>query len=288
MLAASPEDIDRPIIEVANPYAAFADVVELFHPSPPPPGTVDERAVVGPGARLGKEVTLYPYAVLGAGVVIGDRTVIHPHTVVGDGCVIGANCVLFPNVTLYPGVALGQRVIVHSGAVLGSDGFGYTQLEDGTQHKIPQIGHVIVEDDVEIGANVTVDRATLGTTVIGRGTKIDNLVQVAHNTVIGTDGIIAAQAGLSGTCEVGDRVVILGQVGLIDHVRVGDGATLIAQSGIVSDVEPGAVISGTPGLPHATTRRVVAALSKLPDLAKAVRTLTKRVEALEGRERGEP
>ncbi len=287
VVAASPEGIDRPVIEVANPYAAFADLLELFHPSPPPPGTVDERAVLGSGARLGEGVTLYPYAVLGADVVVGDRTVIHSHAVVGEGCAIGADCVLFPNVTLYRGVTRGQRVIVHSGTVLGSDGFGYTQLEDGAHRKIPQVGRVFVEDDVEIGANVTVDRATLGTTVIGRGTKIDNLVQVAHNTVIGTDGIIAAQAGLSGSCQIGDRVPILGQAGLIDHVRVGDGATLIAQSAVTSDVEPEAVVAGSPTMPLSTFRRVVVTLPKLPDLAKEVRALAKRLKALEGQRGGD-
>ncbi len=141
---------------------------------------------------------------------------------------MGAECVLHPQVTLYPGVVLGERVIVHSGSVIGSDGFGYAQLEGGGQRKIPQVGRVVVEDDVEIGANVTVDRATLGITVIGRGTKIDNLVHIAHNTAVGSDGVIAAQAGLSGSCEVGDRVIIAGQVGLVDHVRVGDGAVIIA------------------------------------------------------------
>ncbi|MDV2496137.1 MAG: UDP-3-O-(3-hydroxymyristoyl)glucosamine N-acyltransferase [bacterium] len=281
VLATSAEDIDRPVIEVANPYAAFADLLEAFHPSAPPPGTVDERAAVDPSASLGEGVTLFPYAVVGAGVVVGDRAVIHSHAVVGDGCAIGADCVLHPNVTLYPGVTLGQRVIVHGGTVLGSDGFGYAELEDGTRRKIPQVGRVVVEDDVEIGANVTVDRATLGTTVIRRGTKIDNLVHIGHNSVVGADGIIAAQAGLSGSCEVGDRVVILGQVGLMDHVRVGDGATLIAQAGITSDVEAGEVVSLTPSMPHAVTRRVVAALPKLPDLLKGVRALAKRLEALE-------
>jgi UDP-3-O-[3-hydroxymyristoyl] glucosamine N-acyltransferase len=282
VLAASIEDIDRPVVEVSNPYAAFADLLEVFYPQAPPSGRVDERAVLGPGASLGQGVTIHPYAVLGSEVVVGEGTVIHSHTVVGEGCVIGAGCILYPNVTLYGGVSLGDRVIVHGGAVLGSDGFGYAQLEDGTQKKIPQVGRVVVEDDVEIGANVTVDRATLGTTVIGRGTKIDNLVHIAHNTAIGSGGIIAAQAGLSGSCEVGDRVIIAGQVGIVDHVRVGDGSVIIAQSGITSDVEPGSVVSGSPSMPHATWRRVSVLMPKLPDLSKTVRSLEKRLESLEG------
>jgi UDP-3-O-[3-hydroxymyristoyl] glucosamine N-acyltransferase len=281
VLATSAEGIGQPVVEVANPYAAFADLLGVFHPSIPPPGTVDERASVDPSARLGEGVTLYPYAVVGPDVVVGDRAVIHSHAVVGEGCSIGPDCVLHPNVTLYPGVELGRRVVVHGGAVLGSDGFGYAELEDGTRRKIPQVGRVVVEDDVEIGANVAVDRATLGATVIRRGTKIDNLVHIAHNSIVGADGIIAAQAGLSGSCEVGDRVIILGQVGLIDHVRVGDGATLIAQAGVTRDVEPGEVVSLTPAMPHSVSRRVVTALPRLPDLAKEVRALARRLEELE-------
>jgi UDP-3-O-[3-hydroxymyristoyl] glucosamine N-acyltransferase len=283
VLAQSAEGIDIPVIEVKNPYAAFAEVLELFYPKAPPAGEVDERAVLGPGVRLGKDVTVGPYAVLGAGVEVGDRTVIHALSVVGEGCRIGQDCLLYPRVTLYSGVSLGNRVVIHSGTVLGSDGFGYARLEDGTQRKIPQVGRVVVEDDVEIGAGVTVDRATLGATVIGRGTKIDNLVHIAHNTIIGPWSIIAAQAGLSGSCEVGQGVIIAGQVGLVDHVRIGDGATLIAQSGITSDVEPGAVVSGSPHMPHATWRRVHVTLPKLPDLARTVRSLEKRLEALERR-----
>ena len=281
VLASSPEGISRPVIEVPNPYVAFAAVLELFYPPSVPSGTVDERAVLGPGVRLGEGVTVHPYAVLGEGVVVGDRAVIHAHAVVGEGCSVGAGSVLHPHVTLYPGVSLGRRVVVHSGAVLGSDGFGYAQMEDGTQRKIPQVGRVVVEDDVEIGANVTVDRGTLGATVIGRGTKIDNLVHIAHNTVIGADGIIAAQTGLSGSCEVGDRVIIAGQVGFVDHVRVGDGAVVIAQSGVTGDVEPGAVVSGSPAMPHAAWRRASLILPKLPALAKTVRALEKRLGALE-------
>lgn len=284
VLATSADGIGKPVIEVANPYAAFAELLEVFHPSASPPGTVDERASVDASARLGEGVTLYPYAVVGADVVLGDRSVIHSHTVVGDGCAIGADCVLHPNVTLYSGVILGQRVIVHSGSVLGSDGFGYAELEDGTRRKIPQVGRVFVEDDVEIGANVTVDRANLGETVIRRGTKIDNLVHIGHNSIVGADGVIAAQAGLSGSCELGDRVVILGQVGLVDHVRVGDGATVVAQAGVTRDVEADEVVSLTPAMPHSLSRRVVTALPKLPDLAKEVRSLAKRLEALEKRQ----
>lgn len=283
VLAASAKGIGRPVIEVSNPYAAFADLLELFHPPAPPSGTVDERAVIDPDVRLGEGVTVCPLAVLGAGVSVGDRAVIHAHAVVGEGCSIGADSVLYPHVTLYPGVSLGERVVVHSGAVLGSDGFGYARMEDGSQRKVPQLGRVVVEDDVEIGAGVTVDRATLGTTVIGRGTKIDNLVHIAHNTTVGADSIIAAQAGLSGSCEVGERVIIAGQVGIVDHVRVGDGAIIIAQSGITADVEPGDIVSGSPSMPHATWRRMSVTLPKLPDMAKTIRSLEKRLEALERR-----
>ena len=285
VLAVSKGDIEKAVIEVANPYAAFADLLEVFYPKVPPAGTVDSQAVLGSDVSLGEAATLHPYAVLGAGVSVGQRTVIHPHTVVGDGCSIGDDCIIYPNVTMYPGVSLGDRVVVHSGTVLGSDGFGYAQLDDGSQKKIPQVGRMVVEDDVEIGANVTVDRATLGETIIARGTKIDNLVHIAHNTRVGSDSIIAAQAGLSGSCEVGEKVIIAGQVGIVDHVKVGDGAVIIAQSGITADVEPGTIVSGSPGMPHATWRRVTVLVPKLPELAKTVRSLEKRLEALEGKRR---
>jgi UDP-3-O-[3-hydroxymyristoyl] glucosamine N-acyltransferase len=283
VLAVSRENISKPVIEVANPYAAFAELLEVFYPSAPPSGTVDERAALAPDVSLGEGVTIHPYAVLSSGVVVGDRTVIGAHTVIGEGCAVGADCILYAQVTLYRGVTIGDRVIVHSGSVLGSDGFGYAQLEDGAQRKIPQVGRVVVEDDVEIGANVTVDRATLGKTIIGRGTKIDNLVHIAHNNTIGSDGIVAAQAGLSGSCEVGDRVIIAGQVGLVDHVRVGDGAVLIAQSGVTSDVEPGTIVSGSPAIPHATWRRMIVVTPKLPELSRTVRSLEKRLKALESK-----
>lgn len=281
VLAASGEEISKPVIEVANPYSAFAELIEVFYPPAPHSGKVDERAALAPDVRLGEGVTVHPYAVLGSGVVVGDRTVIGAHTVLAEGCSVGADCILYPHVTLYREVSLGDRVIIHSGSVLGGDGFGYAQLENGSQRKIPQVGRVVVEDDVELGANVTVDRATLGTTVIGRGTKIDNHVHIAHNNVVGSDTIVAAQAGLSGSCVVGDRVIIAGQVGMVDHVRVGDGAVIIAQSGITSDVEPGTIVSGSPAMPHATWRRVSAITPKLPDLLKTVRSLEKRLEALE-------
>jgi UDP-3-O-[3-hydroxymyristoyl] glucosamine N-acyltransferase len=198
---------------------------------------------------------------------------------------VGEGSVLHAHVVLREDVELGRGVVVHAGAVLGADGFGY--VFDGTGHrKIPQVGRVVVEDDVEIGANVTIDRATLGATVVGRGTKIDNLVQIGHNTVIGADTIVVAQTGISGSCRIGSRVVLAGQVGLADHVTVGDGAQIGAQAGVHNDVAAGARLLGTPAIDGPAALRSMAAFPRLPDLLRTVRALERRVAELERRAGG--
>jgi len=202
---------------------------------------------------------------------------------VGEGCRIGADTTLNANVSLYPGVHVGNRVIVHSGAVIGSDGFGFAQREDGAHHKIPQVGGVVIEDDVEIGACVCIDRATLGNTCVRRGAKIDNLVHIGHNTVIGEDALILAQVGFSGSCQVGRRAIVAGQAGVIDHVTIGDGAVIIAQSGITEDIPEGTIFSGSPAVAHMVWKRMHRSLPKLPDLIKTVRQLEKRIEELEAK-----
>jgi UDP-3-O-[3-hydroxymyristoyl] glucosamine N-acyltransferase len=272
---------DRPAIRVDQPYRAFATLLTLFYPRPRPRAGIMEPVVVGERVRLGRDVTLLPLVTLSDEVTIGDRVVLYPGVFVGPGSSIGDDTVIYANVTVYDRVTIGRRVIVHAGAVLGSDGFGYVPGPDGRHQKIPQVGGVRVEDDVEIGANVCIDRATLGETLIGRGTKIDNLVHVAHNVEVGEDNLLLAQVGISGSCRLGTHVTLAGQVGLSDHVQIGDYATVIAQTGVAKDVEPRAIMTGTPAIPHNLWRRVQAASPRLPELLRTVAALERRIAALE-------
>jgi len=220
--------------------------------------------------------------VVGSGADIGAGTRLDAQVFVGADVRIGRDCRIFPQVALREGTRLGDRVTVHAGAVIGADGFGYAR--DGARYiKIPQVGRVVVEDDVEIGANATIDRATLGTTRIGRGTKIDNLVQIAHNVQVGEDTVIVAQVGISGSSQIGSRVTLAGQVGVVDHVRIGDNAIVGAQSGVTKDVPPGALVLGSPAVPHLEFKRQLAAIARLPQHGKALRALEERLRALEAR-----
>jgi UDP-3-O-[3-hydroxymyristoyl] glucosamine N-acyltransferase len=280
-----PRDLDVPgrtLIRVAQPYVALATLLRVFHPEPPLPAGVHPTAVIAPDARVAPDASLLAFAVVGAGSLVESRAVLHPHVVVGERCRVGEGSVLHPHVVLRGNVDVGRRVVIHAGSVLGADGFGYAF--DGTRHvKIPQVGRVVVEDDVEIGANVTIDRATLGETVIGRGTKIDNLVQIGHNTVVGSDTIIVAQTGISGSCRIGNRVVLGGQVGVADHATIGDGAQVGSQSGVHGHVPPGAAVLGYPAMPVEEARRAMAAAGHVPELLRTVRALRRRVAELEGR-----
>src|SRR5919201_2690015 len=264
---------DRPAIRVDQPYRAFATLVTLFYPRPRPQPGIMEPVLVGTGVQLGQEVTLFPFVTLSDDVTIGDRVVMYPGVFVGQGSSIGDDTVVYASVTIYDRVTVGRRVIIHAGAVLGSDGFGYVQDADGHHQKVPQVGGVRVEDDVEIGANVCIDRATLGETIIRRGAKIDNLVNIAHNVEVGEDNLLLAQVGISGSCRLGKQVTLAGQVGMIDHVTVGDHAPVIAQSGIARDVEPRAILAGTVAMPHQLWRRVQAATPRLPELLRTVTAL---------------
>jgi UDP-3-O-[3-hydroxymyristoyl] glucosamine N-acyltransferase len=277
----------RPVIRVAQPYAAIAAVLRVFFPEPALTPGVHPTAHVADSARVSSGATVSAFAVVGERSVIEAGAALHPHVFVGPDCLVGEGSILHPHVVLRERVIVGRRVIVHAGSVLGSDGFGY--VFDGQAHrKIPQVGRVVVEDDVEIGANVTVDRATLGETVIGRGTKIDNLVQIGHNTVVGADTIIVAQAGIAGSCRIGRGVVLAGQAGIADHVTVGDGARIGSQTGVHRDVPAGAGMIGTPAMSGDTGLRALAAIGRLPDLLRDVRALGRRMDALERRlaERG--
>jgi len=268
------------VLRVASPQAALITLLRLFHPEPPHVPGVHPLAFVAEGARVDPSAAVGPFVVVETGARVGRRTRIGALAFLGAGAGVGDDVLLYPRVVIRDGVQVGNRVVIHPGAVIGADGFGYAF--DGTAHrKIPQVGGVRIEDDVEIGANSTVDRGTLGDTVIRRGSKVDNLVQVGHNCDIGEDVILVAQVGISGSCRIGRRAVLAGQVGIADHVTVGDGAILTAQSGVPSDVPAGEVWGGTPSRPSAETRRIWAAERMLPDLVRRLRGLEKRIAELE-------
>jgi UDP-3-O-[3-hydroxymyristoyl] glucosamine N-acyltransferase len=279
-----PDDLQGlapPLIRCRSPRLALVDLLLLFHPPATVTPGIAPTAVVAPDARVDPTAAIGALSVIESGAVIGPRVIVYPLVYVGPGAEVGEDSVLHPHVSIGHRVTLGRRVIVHPGAVLGADGFGYAF--DGTGHrKIPQVGRVVVEDDVEIGANTTVDRATLGQTVLRRGSKIDNLVMVAHNVEIGDGSLIAAQTGIAGSSRVGRWVVMGGQVGIADHVTVGDGARLGAQTGIVSNVAPGEKLIGSYGRPVAQAQRIWVAEGRLPELLRRVHLLERRLAKLEG------
>jgi UDP-3-O-[3-hydroxymyristoyl] glucosamine N-acyltransferase len=274
-------DTSIPQVIVASPELAFARLVREFHPEPKPEPGVHDRAVVGENVKLGEQVTLSAGVCIGDDVEIGDHVHIHPGVVVGKGCRIGSHTVIHPNVTLYRNTELGSHVILHAGVVIGSDGFGYTLDEKGAHYKINQIGRVVIEDHVEIGANSCVDRAAMGTTLIKQGTKIDNLVQVAHNCTVGEHSILVAQVGVAGSCTLGHHVVLAGQVGVGDHVTLGDQVTLTARSGTFRSIESNSVYGGHPAVPLGEWKKYVSVLPKLPQLARKVRDLETRLKEIE-------
>lgn len=272
----------RNAIEVANPYLAFAKLLTLFHVPPRAVKGVMDSAVLGRGVTLGSEVTVYPGAFVGDGVILGDRVTIHSGAVIYDGVRIGDDTCIHANAVVYQGCRVGSRVTIHAGTVIGSDGFGYAP--DGERYyKIPQLGIVIVEDDVEIGANTTIDRAALTATVIGRGTKIDNLVMIAHNCVIGENCTIVSQVGISGSTKLGNHVTLAGQVGVAGHLTIGDNVMVGAKSGVPGDVPAGSLMSGIPVFPHREWLRSMAVVPKLPELKKTVSALEKKVQELEAK-----
>jgi UDP-3-O-[3-hydroxymyristoyl] glucosamine N-acyltransferase len=279
---------DRPAIRVDQPYRAFAALLAYFYPRPRPHAGIRAPVAIGERVRLGHEVTLLPFVTLSEDVTIGDRVVLYPGVFVGPGSSIGDDSVLYANVTIYDRVIIGRQVIIHAGAVIGADGFGYVPGPDGQHHKIPQVGGVRIEDDVEIGASVCIDRATLGETLIRRGTKIDNLVHIAHNVEVGEHNLLLAQVGISGSCRLGAHVTLAGQVGVSDHVRIGDHATVIAQAGIAKDVEPRTIMAGSVAMLHPVWRRVQAATPRLPELLRTVAALERRIAALEANQRRIP
>jgi UDP-3-O-[3-hydroxymyristoyl] glucosamine N-acyltransferase len=277
-------DTNMAQIIMANPMLAFAKLLAAFHPETKPEPEIDARAALGQNVTLGKDVTLSAFVSIGDNATIGDNVVLHSGVVVGADCRIGDDTVLYPNVTLYRNTELGNRVILHAGVVIGADGFGYVPDEMGLHNKIPQIGQVVIEDDVEIGANTCIDRATMGCTTVKRGTKIDNLVQVAHNCTIGEHSILVAQVGIAGSCTLGHHVVLAGQVGVSDHVTIGDQAVLMAQSGVFRDVESKAVQGGAPNVSAVAWRKYVTLLPKLPEMSRKIKELEARLKVIEKEE----
>ena len=273
---------DLPLLRCARPTLAFDRIVALFASERPtlPPG-VHPSAVVDSEARLGAGVAVGPLAVIGPGAELGDGVAVHPHAVVGPGAGVGAGTVLYPGVVLYDGVRVGARCILHACTVIGADGYGFTPTPEGWV-KVPQLGTVVLEDDVEIGAGCTVDRGRFGPTVIGRGTKLDDQVHVAHNVEIGEHTMAAAQVGIAGSARIGSRVLLGGQAGVPGHRRVGDGAELAAKSGPFGDVGPGERILGYPGLPRRETLKQHVHLRRLPRLLQRIDMLEQRLRQLEG------
>jgi UDP-3-O-[3-hydroxymyristoyl] glucosamine N-acyltransferase len=278
------EGLDKPQLVVTNVNAALIEALNIFAPKikAVTPG-IDPTARLGQNIRIAEGVSVGAYAVIDDGVEIGKNTIIGNGCKIGENSKIGKNCRLDCNVVIYHNCRLGNNVVIQANSIVGSTGFGYSFIE-GAHRLIPHIGGVIIEDFVEIGANCCVDRAKFDNTIIGTGTKIDNLVQIAHNVVIGKCCLIAAQSGISGSCRLGDGVVLGGQVGLKDNIKIGNGAMIGAQSGVIQDIDAGQMIFGTPAIEKKEEFRIISARRRLPDMAKQIKQLIKRVEGLEAAE----
>jgi UDP-3-O-[3-hydroxymyristoyl] glucosamine N-acyltransferase len=274
------EEAPLALLVTPEPYVAFTKALEVFHPREKPECGVSPDAWVDPSARIGKDASILPLAFVGRDAEIGDRTVLYPFAYVGNRVCVGEDCCIYSHVSIREGCVLGDRVVLQNGVQVGADGFGYAQ--EGARHrKIPQVGIVRIEDDVEIGANTCIDRATMGETRIGRGTKIDNLVQLAHNVQVGEDVILVSQAGISGSTTIGDRAVLGGQVGVAGHVRIGEDVKIGAKSGVHASIQDGSIVaSGVPTMPYEVYLKTMAVLKQLPRMREKVRRLEKEVQAL--------
>jgi UDP-3-O-[3-hydroxymyristoyl] glucosamine N-acyltransferase len=279
-LTAQPiRDDPRPQLICPNPMLAIVTLAQKYFSPPLPPRGLHPTAVTGQDVRIGPDVSIGPLVTIGDRAQIGSGATIYAGVHIGEDTVIGDDCILYPHVSLLTHCILGNRVILHSGAVIGSDGFGYAQHE-GRHHKIPQLGNVIIEDDVELGANVTVDRATFGSTIIKQGTKIDNQVQIAHNVVVGEHCIIVAQVGIAGSTRLGHHVMIGGQAGLVDHLTIGNQVKIASGAGVTNHVESNHTVGGRPAVEHITWRKAQVLQYQLPEMRNELRNLRKEVEEL--------
>lgn len=287
LIAKAPEDCAIPAVEVSHPDVAFLMVLKHFeqalvvHPT-----GIHPAALVSPGATLGVNISLGPNVCIEDGAVIGDNTVLYAGVYIGRGTTVGADCVFYPNVVVREQCTIGARCMFQSGAIIGSDGFGFAPA-GGQWIKVPQIGRVVIGDDVEIGSATCVDRATFGETRIGNGTKIDNLVQVGHNVQIGEHCVIAGTCGIAGSAKIGNHVRVGANSGVAGHITIGDGATIAARAGVVASVEPGRTVSGFPAIDHSEQRRVMVGQRKVPELLRRVKELERKLEALEDTQHGE-
>jgi UDP-3-O-[3-hydroxymyristoyl] glucosamine N-acyltransferase len=274
--------IEKPQVKTNNPHYAFAKLLGHFYSRSIQHRGISNNAFISPEAEIARDVTIYDFTYISEKVKIASGAVIFPGVFIGESCSIGEGCTIYPNVTIRENTFIGNRVIIHPNAVIGSDGFGYV-FEDGRHYKIPQVGTVRIEDDVEIGAGVTIDRATTGTTVIGKGTKIDNLVQIGHNVQVGSNVILVAQVGIAGSSQIGDGVILGGQVGVADHAVIEAGTMVAAKSGVMGEVKRG-VYGGAPMIPHRDWLKATALFAKLPELKKRIEELEKRLSHLKDQE----
>jgi len=281
-----PVETSKPLIKTDNPSIAFTKVVSLAASSGiKHPSGIHPAAIISSNARIAKDVAVGACAVVEDGVEIGEGSIIYSGCYLGCRAKVGRKCLIYPNVSIREQTEIGDRVIIHSGTVIGSDGFGFAMV-GGVQEKIPQIGTVLIEDNVEIGANVTIDRARFDKTIIGKGTKVDNLVQIAHNVVTGENCVIVAQAGVSGSTTLGKGVILAGQAGIVGHIRIGDKAIVAAQAGVTKSIPAGVKVSGYPAKSHETALRVNACVQRLPELYKKIKELEEKVKSLEEKSKG--
>lgn len=273
------KDVDATLIRVKNAYESIAKLLQIYEASKPKKTGVAPQAYIAPSAKLGNNCYVGPFAYVGEGAEIGDGCQIYPHAVIGDNVKVGTNCIFYPNTTIYQGCKIGNNVTIHAGSVIGADGFGFAPSADGYD-KIPQIGIVVIEDNVEIGANTCVDRSTMGATVIHKGVKLDNLVQVAHNVEIGENTVMSAQVGIAGSTKVGSWCMFGGQVGLAGHITIGDKTFLGAQSGVPGSLKGGEELIGTPPMNPRAYFKSQAIFRRLPDMYKDLNDAKKKIEEL--------